>query len=193
MNRPRILKGGFVHFEPGALEEQVIVFQYNPETLRRTIVPIDGRSELKETIKFTLTFDAADALEHADPIASSVGIYPALFALDRLAEPSKPSSGFFGDLFSWLFPKESSYTLLVWGAQRTVPVRVIELLVREEMFDVYLNPIRASIDVAVEVLSEADVKHSPKAIEALHAYQKKKESLASRYGSAGTVDDLIKI
>lgn len=192
MNSPRVLKGGFVHFEAEAPQGRVIAFQYNPETLKRIIAPVDPPAQLKETIEFTLALDASDALEHGDPTASSLGIYPALSALELLVQPPGNPSGFLADIWPWNTPREKPFTLFVWGAQRVFPIRVLQLVMREQMFDVKLNPIRASVDVTLEALTDDDLKGNPRAKAIMDSYVSKKESLARQSGSIGSAEDLLR-
>ena len=99
---PRILKGALVSVSATRPIPSVIIFQYNPDTLTRSIKPRapggDGaRSEAmrltgppEETIKVDVEIDAVDQLEKSDGIATNLGIYPQLSALNvmRLASPS---------------------------------------------------------------------------------------------------------
>ena len=85
---PRVLKGALVSVDPLSPIPGVIIFQYNPDTLTRTLKPRapggDGaRAEAQrltgppeETIKVDIEIDAADQLETGEILASTVGIYP---------------------------------------------------------------------------------------------------------------------
>src|SRR5690349_22278395 len=95
-NSPRVLKGALVGFDPVLPIPSVIVFQYNPDTLTRTLKPRspggDGaRSEAlrltgapEETIKVEVSIDAVDQLEKGDGVASALGIHPQIAALEML-------------------------------------------------------------------------------------------------------------
>src|SRR6266851_8546251 len=96
---PRVLKGGIVLLDPDnfkVLPNGVIVLQYNPDTLSRTL-KIQGAEEggdrsealrLKgppiETFKLEAEIDATDQLEFPDqnPTAVQVGIFPQLAVLE---------------------------------------------------------------------------------------------------------------
>ena len=56
-----------------------------------------------------------------------------------------------------MLPLEAPLTLFVWSKQRVVPVRVTELSITEEAFDVDLNPIRAKVSLGLRVLSVDDL------------------------------------
>ncbi|MGH8572952.1 MAG: hypothetical protein ACREX8_10310, partial [Gammaproteobacteria bacterium] len=99
---PRLVKGGLVLVDPlSALVRDTIIFQFNPETVSRTLqVQAFGgeggeRSEalrLKgppvETFKFDAEIDAADQLDAGDPVAAENGIQPQLAALETVIYPS---------------------------------------------------------------------------------------------------------
>jgi hypothetical protein len=192
MTSPRVVKAAFVRFEADAPQGRVIAFQYNPETLHRTLSIADQVTQYKETIKFTLSLDASDALEHGDTTASSVGIYPALSALEMLLQPAENTGGFLTDLWSWITPRDRPFTLFVWGAHRVLPIRVLQLVIREQMFDATLNPIRASIDVTLETLGDAELNRIPRAKAIMDSHRSKIESLARQSGSTGSAADLLK-
>ena len=96
---PRLLKGALVGVDIFNPLASIAVFQYNPESMTRTLQPQasgDGgaRSEALrlrgapvETIKLDVDIDAIDQLETADSTATSLGIYPQLSALEMLIYP----------------------------------------------------------------------------------------------------------
>src|SRR5215217_6793872 len=96
---PRVIKGALVGMDIFNPLASVIVFQYNPDTVTRTLQAQTAgeggaRSEVTrlkgapvETIKLDVEVDATDQLERADPLATSLGIYPQLSALEMLIYP----------------------------------------------------------------------------------------------------------
>jgi hypothetical protein len=70
--------------------------------------------------------------------------------------------------------------VLVLGASRVVPVHLTSFSVSEETFDKNFNPIRAKVDVTMQVLTYLDVLegNTQKAVDIFVAYQKRKEKLA---------------
>jgi hypothetical protein len=189
---PRVLKAAFVHFEADALQGRVIAFQYNPETLERTLAATDRGSRGKETIRFTLSLDASDALERGDPAALSVGIYPMMSALEMLLQPSGSTDGFLSDVWSWILRRRKPFTLFVWGAHRVLPVRVLQLVIHERMFDATLNPISASVDVVLEILDDAQLNGIPRAKAIMDSHINSKKSFARQSGFTRSVEDLLK-
>jgi hypothetical protein len=169
---PRLLKGGLVAMDPANPLASVIVFQYNPETVTRTLTPqtVGGQSAgdplrlsgpPQETIRFDAVIDATDQLEHGQPPATVVGIHPQLAALEMMIYP-KTASVIANEVLLQagmieVVPPEAPLTVLVWGPPRVVPVRVTSFSVTEEMFDPLLNPIHAKVSLDVRVLNYRDL------------------------------------
>jgi hypothetical protein len=196
---PRLLKGGIVQMDPGSGRVlRVIGLQYNPDTLSRTLqVQATGetgdRSEamrLKgaavETIKVEIEIDAAERLGDpvANPVAVKLGIQPELAALESLVQPRadalQANDALAGAGVLEVLPLESPLTLFVWSKQRVVPVRVTDLSVTEEAFDVALNPIRAKVSLGLRVLSVDDLGFRHRGGTLFMAYLRNKESLAGQ-------------
>jgi hypothetical protein len=207
---PYILKCGIVLVDPLTSRTlRVIVLQYNPDQLSRTLQVQTtsgeggGRSEplrLKgppvETFKIEAEIDATDQLEHPEAYgggrdAKDVGIFPQLAALEALISP--PSS----DLMRAetlllagaveIAPMEAPMALFVWSRQRVVPVRVTEFSVTEEAFDTELNPIRAKVALSLRALTVNDLPLGHRGASLFMAYLRNKEALAAR-AVAGSLD-----
>src|SRR5262245_9427660 len=96
---PRLLKGALVTVELATLAQTVIVFQYNPGTLTRTLQPKTAgegasrtdvprlRGAPTETLSLEIELDIADALEKGDTRALELGLHAQLAALERLLYP----------------------------------------------------------------------------------------------------------
>lgn len=195
---PRILKGAIVSIPRLDPVATVIVFQYNPEKVTRSLQGKVGaasgeRTEVlriqgppAETITLRAEVDATDQLERADAVATAQGIYPQLSALEVILYPTskhvrrKTRDGLLGTLE--IAPPEAPLTLLVWGTMRAVPVRITSLSITETAFDARLNPIQAEVDLSLQVLTYDDfpVEHRGSAL--FLTYQVLKETSA-RLGS----------
>ncbi|MEQ9364291.1 MAG: hypothetical protein RIF32_08620 [Leptospirales bacterium] len=172
---PRVLKGAIVRIEPRSPNSNLIPFQYNPDTLSRTLEATGtggggakgGKTEPfrlagapKETIKVNVEIDATDQLEASDFRATSMGVHPMLSALELLLYPSSASVvtntllAAVGTIE--LVPPDPPMTLFVWGLRRVLPVRITGFSVTEEQYDTNLNPIRAKVDLSMQVLSYND-------------------------------------
>ncbi|MDJ0579911.1 hypothetical protein [Crocosphaera sp.] len=172
---PQLLKGALVGIDPSTkVVVSTLVFQYNPETLTRSLAPqIAGGEDSSrtealrledapiETIKFDLELDATDRLEEAEAVAVSDGVYPELAALETLIYPKitqvtqRMLAANFGT--KEIVPAEAPMTLLVWGIKRILPVRIQNFNITEEAYDVNLNPIRAKVTLDLRVLSYNDL------------------------------------
>lgn len=136
---PRVVRGGFalLDLSPRRIV-RAMVFQYNPEALRRTLVPAPDGDGAAELVQLELAFDALDRSSVGDPQAA-LGIQPQLATLESIAFPPRALA-------------KAPLTILVWGRARVLPVRVTELEAIEEAFDQVLHPIRATVAVTMEVL-----------------------------------------
>jgi hypothetical protein len=204
-NSPRVLKGALVGVSPTSPIPSVIVFQYNPDTLTRSIKPRapggDGaRSEAlrltgppEETIKVDVDIDAVDQLEKSDGIATSLGIYPQLSALEMLTYP--PSAIVIANTVLLatgvieIIPPDAPLTLFIWGARRILPVRITDFSITEEAYDQALNPLRAKVGLGLRVLSYNDLSITDPGYYIFMAHQIVKETLSV----VGTVNDLTAV
>src|SRR5918999_5459129 len=96
---PRLQKGALIAMDSFNLGASTVVFQYNPETLTRTIAPQaagDGadkgevlrlKAPPQETMKLEIEIDATDQLEQAKASATTMGIYPTLASLEMMLYP----------------------------------------------------------------------------------------------------------
>jgi len=204
-NSPRVLKGALVGVSPNNPVPSVIIFQYNPDTLTRSIKPRapggDGtRSEAlrltgppEETIKVDVEIDAVDQLEKSDGIAASLGVYPQLSALEMLAYPPSATVIANTELLAKgvieIVPPDAPLTLFIWGAKRILPVRITDFSITEEAYDQALNPIRAKVGLGLRVLSYNDLSITDPGYYIFMAHQIVKETLSV----ISTVSDLTAV
>ena len=99
---PRTLRGAIVAVDPRSPLSRIVLFQYNPDEVTRTLrprarrrgstspgaTPTGSGARPLETISMTVEVDAADQLEAGDPVAAMTGIAPQLAALEMLLYPS---------------------------------------------------------------------------------------------------------
>jgi hypothetical protein len=204
-NSPRVQKGALVGLDPLNPLASIVVFQYNPESLTRTLVPQTAGGQgagganapteamrlagpPQETIKLDVAIDATDQLEEGDATAVQVGIYPQLAALEMLLYP-KSALVIANEVLLRagvieIIPPEAPLTVLVWGAKRVVPVRVTDFSITEEMFDPQLNPIHAKVSLGLRVLNYRDLGLLSPGGGLFMAHQLIKEGLATLNGAA---------
>jgi hypothetical protein len=208
-NSPRLIKGGIVLIDPTTgMVQRIIALQYNPDTLSRSfqIKGVGGESgdrsealRLKgppvETIKLEAEIDLIDQMSQAvlDEQTTAPGIHPQLAALETIIYPSSGqlqennSRAASGTLE--IAPMETPLTLFIFGARRILPVRLTELSITEEAFDVALNPIRAKVSLGMRVLNVDDLGFSHKGGNLFMRYLQDKEQLA-QLSAGGTLGAL---
>jgi len=203
-NSPRLIKGGIVLIDPaGGAVQRIIVLQYNPDTLSRSLqikaISEGGdRSEALrlsgppvETIKLDAEIDATDQLEFPDqnPTATQLGIFPQLAALETIVYPTSGQLQSNNTLAQAgtleIAPMESPLTLFVWSKNRVLPVRLTDFSITEEAFDPALNPIRAKVSLGMRVLSVNDLDFDHRGNSLFMAYLQQKERLAANAQGGG--------
>lgn len=203
MTSPRLVKGGIVQVDPGnGSTLRVIALQYNPDSLTRSLqVQASGgdgadksqalrlKGAAVETLKVEAEIDATDRLEFPDQNASTLasGIHPQIAALELLVQPTSASLQA-NDALSRsgvleVLPLQAPLTLLVWGKNRILPVRVTDLSITEEAFDVNLNPIRAKVSLGLRVLSVDDLGFDHRGGTLFMGYLRSREAMAAGAGS----------
>ncbi|WP_328975549.1 hypothetical protein [Streptomyces canus] len=209
---PKPIRSGIVVVNPDTgTPQRVIVLQFNPDTLERTVAPQsagdsgDGGSggtgsgdrnealrlkgPAQESWKFTAEIDATDQFE----IAAPDGIHPQLATLEMLVQPTteqlRAASRLSQKGTIEISPIEMPLTLFTWGSKRVMPVRLTELSVNESAFDVNLNPIRASLGIGMKILTVSDLPagHRGADLYMAHLAQKERLAAAARGGSLGAL------
>jgi hypothetical protein len=205
---PRILRGAIVAVTALSPLSRIVIFQYNPAELRRTLRPRSAPSEQQvgpadahriwgaptETITMTVEVDAADQLETGDPVAATAGIAPQLASLEMLLYPDSlqviANTALMAAGVIELLPPEGPLTVLVWGPGRAVPVRLEDLTITEQAFDPGLFPTRATVEVSLQVLSYSDLPVSDPGYTLFLVHQVLKETMASVAGVTGAISAL---
>jgi hypothetical protein len=207
---PRLLKGAIVSIDPLNPLAGVVVFQYNPDTLRRNLqaqatgIERQDKNNKKskvvrltgaplETIDLEIEIDATDQLEKAEGVTTSMGIYPQLSALEMLLYPKSAwvvtNSVLMALGKTEMIPSLPSMTLFVWGPKRVLPVSLSNFSITEEAHDVNLNPIRAKVSLGLNVLSYNDLSLIHPGYSLFLAHQVVKETMAV-IGSAGNLGNI---
>lgn len=198
LDSTRVLKGGIVLINPiTSAIVRVIPFQFNPETLTRTLQAKsthgsgDRREALRltgppeETISFDAEMDATDYLEFLDKksISTESGIQPRLAALETIIYPKSAHirrNNLLAQLGTLeIIPTEAPLTIFIWG-KRVLPVQLTEFSITEEEFDPMLNPIRAKVSLGMRVLNVNDLPFHHRGNSLYMAYHQDKEALADK-------------
>ena len=205
---PAILKGAFVAYDPKTKRSRSIVFQLNPDSLQRRIIPFvpNGNSsasrEARERISFVLAVDAnlGDDLVVQNEGGVSHSVLPFLSAIELLAHPavetadSRSRSGNMGlsGIFSFiaeLFRPNSDRALpivsLQFGSRHLIPVKLQSINIDEQAFDTELRPVRASVKIVVTTLTERECKRHPYTRDQYKSYMRSKALLADSHEQPG--------
>lgn len=181
---PYLQRGALVEYS-GETTDSItnqVVFQFNPESLSRTI-NIPSRptgSQARETrqagevpdekISLTIHFSAADQLNIADTQALNFGVSYRLAALERMTHPLEKESGqetgsvdAVADAVSGGSDEEPATQptprvqypniLFMWGEKKVLPVIIDSMTITEQQFDSKLNPIQAEVSLGLSVLT----------------------------------------
>jgi hypothetical protein len=200
---PRLVRGALVAIELPNPVTSIIVFQFNPATMSRTLETQsvgDGGSifetqRLKgapvETISLDVEIDATDQLEKGE---GGDGIYPQLSALEMLIYPQSAlvvaNSVMLGLGTLEVVPPTGPLILFVWGLKRVLPVRITDFSIAEEAYDANLNPIRATVSLGLRVMTYNDLPLTHPGYHLFLIHQVTKEVFAT-IGSVGNLDKLF--
>ncbi len=201
---PKLMKGALVGIEKSIPEASVIIFQYNPTKMTRTlgtktagegaaseVTRVAGAPE--ETIQMDIEIDATDQLEKAEVNAVSMGIYPQLSAMEMLLYPKTTdvitNTVLMATGAMEIIPPEAPLVLFIWGPKRVVPVKLTRFTINEESYDTRLNPITAKVTLEMRVLNYNDFLLTHPGYSAFIAHQVAKETMA-KIGSVGSIGSL---
>jgi len=197
-NSPRLMKGAIIGVDPFNPLASIVIFQYNPDTLNRSITPQTtggdgGRGEAlrltgppQEDIRLEVEIDATDQLEQDKTLAKTTGIYSTLASLEMLLYP-KSALVIANEALQLagvveIIQAEAPLTFFVWGIKRILPVRITEMTITEEAFDQDLNPIRAKVSLGLRVLNYQDLGLMSVGGALFMAHQVIKEAMATING-----------
>lgn len=153
----------------------LVPFQYNPAEVTRVLkvqagtggasgLRVSGPPSEQYTLKIEL--DALDAPDK--PITGTLGIGPLLASIEAMLEPGGGGlAALVGAVASVIGLGASSpasvpaptlpLVVLAWSLERIVPVRIDSYTARETAFDAMLQPVQASVDIALTVLRDTDL------------------------------------
>ena len=198
---PVVLQGALITVD-GQTIQDVVRFQYNPESIKRTFT-ITSRNARQgaagaavtapgQSVAFKAYFDATDKLAAGDRFVTNLGLAPQLAVLEKLIYParadvkSRDEKRDNGQLE--ISPIKFLRTMLVWGRDRAFPCEITSLSIDEEAFDAKLNPIRATADITVTVQTyttePTDVDYKRFGV-----YHDWLETAAQRFGTQTVNDD----
>jgi hypothetical protein len=165
-------KGALVRLDAAGAVPRAIVFPYNPESLVHSLQAPDAAAAaagtgVTELIRFTLVLDGADALQapEQNPLVVQLGVHPVLAALELLLRQDAQ-------------PASLGATVFVWGDNRILPVRLVELDAAEKLFDARLNPLHTNVHLTLRGWDGGEPGASALVRELLAAHRNRLEVLA---------------
>lgn len=158
----------------------VVIFQFNPETLTRTvqIPPRPSSATARETtqagepaiekISLKASFSAADEFGDNKALARLFGVGTRLAALEKMVHPSNDLLAAIGAAIGAAadalgigggdsaprqpIPRQKNPKILfIWGPYRILPVVLDSMTITEQEYDFVLNPIRAEVSLSMSV------------------------------------------
>jgi hypothetical protein len=156
----------------------VVIFQFNPETLTRTIQvpsrPTSGTArettqageKAIEKITLKASFNAADEMSENKVLARLFGVGIRLAALEKMVYPSNDLLGAIGAAIGSALgfgnggkneprqpmPREKYPRILfIWGIYRVLPVIIESFSITEQQYDALLNPVQAEVSLTMAV------------------------------------------
>jgi len=172
---PRIVKGALVRLDGSGdpLAGDALIFQFNPTELTRRVERVSRRPP-RETISFTVEFDATDAMEtlEGNLTVAAHGIYPMLAALESLMHPLTSNVPGWLEAFLGIGASagEPPIALFTWGDQRAIPVRLARLGITEDQHDPALHPLRATVNVELSVVTDRDFPKNDSVVQMWRRY-----------------------
>jgi hypothetical protein len=216
-----LLKGALIEYGSDFLGPlpNVILFQFNPETLTRNIQipPRPGGGTARETtqagepsvekITFKAEFDAADGLNTNNVLARTMGVGPRLAALEKMVHPSNIIGGLIGAAMDAVgkalnpaggkkggrqpIPRENYPRILfIWGPFRVLPVVIESMSITEQQYDFLLNPIRAEVSIGLAV-NEIDVCSDDIVAKGALKYSSAAKEAQAIANLANTIDQVV--
>ena len=215
LGTPRTLRGAIVAVSEAQPLSRVVIFQYNPDEVTRTVQPRqeegsggsggDGGGAKPragaptETVSLTAELDATDQLAANDPVAGATGILPQLAVLEMLLHPDSARviarTAMMAAGTIEIVPVEKPLAVLVWGGARIVPISLTNLQITEQAYNPTLAPMRASAQLTASVLTYDDLPIGSIGHGLSIAHLVAKEVLASAGSAAGAgtaIADLVR-
>lgn len=158
-----LISGALVRISRSSvLDKTFVLFQYNPETLTRSLTPsyYEKRKDMMkgpagQTISLTIQLEASDKAWN-----SITGVLPPLSGLEMMTNPSVVDLLKYKlDLLSGKMaavPPAAPRILFIWGPGRILPVTIKSLTIKEKMFNSLLTPMVAEAELSLEVFPFKD-------------------------------------
>jgi hypothetical protein len=199
------LRGALIAYEPDGYPDRkrVIPFRFNPESLARqvsvekaqgqqgagTAPPGDSAATeqgadasegtARHSFNVMIRLDFAERHQPAAHLPAELGVAPEIAAIEDLMYPGDSDSEAASDGTEAVHARPRRPTVLfVWGRKRVYPVRITGMTITESVYNAQLNPVRAEIDVSLEVLTSEEASDNLAVSSALSFTESKRKELA---------------
>jgi hypothetical protein len=180
----KLNKGALILLAPNATSSTASTknlafsFQYNPDKLVHAFTPASQLASTSLSLSgapsevFNLTFELDNVdFDLSDPNQNfSLGLHPVLAMLELMVQPQTVGS-----------QTTLPYVVFCWGTNRSVLVHIVSLNVEETSFDGLLNPTRANVTLCLKVLTAAEIKDNPAALDVYTSHQNMHATLVDAY------------
>lgn len=203
-------RGAFAVYNPDdtATMSGFIPFRFNPETLTRQLQLEQAQGAeggaapgaqgsggdsgeqgadassgtLKESFSVVLRFDLADRVEANSSLPVEFGVLPEISALEELLYPVESQTEAPSDGSEPVRARgRRPIVLFVWGERRVMPVKITGMAIAETVFNGRLYPVRAEIEVGLEVLGEAEARDNSRVQSSLNFTAANRRRMARLY------------
>ncbi|QFG36309.1 hypothetical protein BDE18_4048 [Paracoccus pantotrophus] len=203
-------QGAFAVYDPDdtAVMSSFIPFRFNPESLTRQLQleqaqGAEGGAEpgaqgaggssgeqgadassgtLKESFSVVLRFDLADRVEAHSSLPVEFGVLPEISALEELLYPVESETEAPSDGSEPVRARgRRPIVLFIWGERRVVPVKITGMAIAETFFNGKLYPVRAEIEVGLEVLGEVEARDNTRVQSSLNFTAANRRKMARLY------------
>ncbi|KGJ04204.1 hypothetical protein [Paracoccus versutus] len=183
-------QGAFAVYNPDdtAVMASFIPFRFNPESLTRQLQLEQAQGAdassgaLKESFSVVLRFDLADRVEAHSSLPVEFGVLPEISALEELLYPVESETEAPSDGSEPVRARgRRPIVLFIWGERRVVPVKITGMAIAETFFNGKLYPVRAEIEVGLEVLGEAEARDNTRVQSSLNFTAANRRKMARLY------------
>jgi hypothetical protein len=202
-------QGAFAIYEPDdtALLSRFIPFRFNPEGLTRQLAleqaqgggsaaapgaaeaPAQGEQgadagsgTLKESVTVLLRFDLAERAATQSALPVEYGVMPEIAALEDLLHPAETEAEAPADGSEPVRARgRLPLVLFIWGERRVMPVKITGMTISESLYNGKLYPIRAEVEVSLEMLGDAEARDNTRVRGALDFTAANRRKMARLY------------
>jgi len=141
-----------------------------------------GSGPLKESVSVLLRFDLAERAASLSALPVEYGVMPEIAALEDLLHPAEteaeaPSDGSEPVRARGRLP----LVLFIWGERRVMPVKITGMTIAESLYNAKLYPIRAEVEVSLELLGDAEARDNTRVRGALDFTAANRRKMARLY------------